>query len=116
MKTHCARGHALTRDNLVINGDGFRRCRTCRRMARIQNMTEERRAATAKKRAEYNQQFKSLNCSGLNGRSTEIIASRPSDDLIADAQRRASAPRSLSATLLGDPPYGYSALDQRQSA
>lgn len=43
-------------------------------------------------------------------------AARPSPDLIEDAMRRSSAPRSLTAALFGDPPVGFSALDRRQGA
>jgi hypothetical protein len=83
-------------------------------MTRSANMTEVRRIATAKKRAQYNQR----NYTGIDAgiRAVDIIASRPSDKLIAEARIRADAPRSLSAMLLGDPPKGYSALDRGQSA
>lgn len=33
--------------------------------------------------------------------------------VIEDAARRANAPRSITATLLGDPPVGFSALERR---
>lgn len=39
--------------------------------------------------------------------------SLPSEELIADALVRATAPRSITAALFGDPPPGYSALDRR---
>jgi hypothetical protein len=41
---------------------------------------------------------------------------RPTAEMLEKAHLRSIAPRSLSATLLGDPPVGYSALDQRQGA
>lgn len=34
-------------------------------------------------------------------------------DAFADAERRMSAPRSLTSAVFGDPPPGYSALDKR---
>lgn len=37
-------------------------------------------------------------------------------EVIADAVRRSNAPRSLTAMLCGDPPFGYSAYDRRVSA
>lgn len=41
-------------------------------------------------------------------------AGRPSADLIAEAQRRLYAPRTISQQLLGDPAPGYSALDRKR--
>lgn len=35
------------------------------------------------------------------------------DHVLADADRRANAPRTISAFVLGDPPMGFSALDKR---
>lgn len=34
-------------------------------------------------------------------------------DVVAEAQRRALAPRTITGWICGDPPIGYSALDQR---
>lgn len=34
LKTHCPQGHAYQGDNLVMYGDGVRRCRTCRTAAK----------------------------------------------------------------------------------
>lgn len=45
-----------------------------------------------------------------------LAVSRPDPEMIAEAQRRADAPRSLTAEFFGDPPAGYSALDRRQNA
>jgi hypothetical protein len=44
-----------------------------------------------------------------------LAVSRPSPEMIADAQRRADAKRSLTAEFFGDPPKGWSALDRRQA-
>lgn len=41
---------------------------------------------------------------------------RPTLEMLAEAQRRLEAPRSLTAEFCGDPGVGYSALDRRQSA
>lgn len=46
----------------------------------------------------------------------ERPGARPPSELIEDAQRRALAPRSISAFVFGDPPPGYSALDRRTGA
>ncbi len=35
------------------------------------------------------------------------------DDVMEDRERRLSVPRSVTSTLCGDPPAGYSALDRR---
>lgn len=37
---------------------------------------------------------------------------RPTDQMLAERDRRLTAPRSLGAALMGDPPVGYSALDK----
>jgi hypothetical protein len=51
------------------------------------------------------------------GKTTSHFAERPGArppaSLIEEAQRRALAPRSISAFVFGDPPSGYSALDRR---
>lgn len=45
-----------------------------------------------------------------------LAFSRPTPEMIAEAQRRADAQRSLTAEFFGDPAPGFSALDRRQSA
>src|SRR5687768_17033668 len=42
-----------------------------------------------------------------------LSCSRPSPEMIEEAQRRADAPRSLTAEFFGDPGVGYSMLDRR---
>lgn len=42
-------------------------------------------------------------------------AGRPSHDMLIDRDRRAMAPRSLTAMIFGDPPPGMSALDKRMA-
>lgn len=115
-KTHCARGHELTLDNIRLDRDGSRRCKTCKRIARSENATEEQRVAKARKRAEY---FKRNYTTGkMVGtiRAADITASRPSEELIAEARRRAAAtPRDLTGMFFNDPPKGYSALDRKMS-
>jgi hypothetical protein len=44
------------------------------------------------------------------------VVNRPSQELLADATKRLIAPRTLTGSLCGDPPVGYSALDRRQGA
>lgn len=40
--------------------------------------------------------------------------SRPGEDILAERDRRASAPaRNLTGAICGDPPVGFSALDRR---
>lgn len=41
---------------------------------------------------------------------------RPTPEMLADARRRAIAPRSIVSWLAGDPAPGQSALDKRKSA
>jgi hypothetical protein len=48
-----------------------------------------------------------------NGASVRA-SERPSDRLIVEAKIRSEAPRSLSQEMFGDPPPGYSALDQKK--
>lgn len=91
--THCLRGHDLTGANLYVRADGSRYCRACR------DEKDRDRRRPVKDRMAVN-----------------IIASRPSDELIAEAQRRSAAPRDLTGMLLGDPPRGFSALDQMVAA
>jgi len=77
-------------------------------------MTEKQRATIAEKRKKYNQR----NYVGVKSFAAPVtLGSRPSDEVIAEAQRRAAAvPRDLTGMLLGDPPVGFSMLDRRQSA
>jgi hypothetical protein len=51
----------------------------------------------------------------LDDLSIESPKYRPSEAMLADARRRANAPRSLTAWVLGDPPPGMSALDQKRA-
>lgn len=44
-----------------------------------------------------------------------LAFSRPTPEMIAEAQRRADAKRSLTAEFFGDPGEGFSALDRRQA-
>ena len=81
-----------------------------------EKMTDEQREAHTQRKIEWAER----NIKGTNPSkarvyrpAAEVTASRPSEELIAEARRRALAPRSLSAMLLGDPPKGYSALDMR---
>jgi hypothetical protein len=41
---------------------------------------------------------------------------RPTPEMIADARRRAVAPRTLTSSVCGDPAPGQSALDKRNAA
>lgn len=53
-----------------------------------------------------------------DGVRREVVSSagRPSPEMIAEAEQRYLAPRSITSMLLGDPPVGWSALDRRQGA
>lgn len=39
---------------------------------------------------------------------------RPAPDMLAEAQKRLYAPRTISQEIFGDPPPGYSALDRKR--
>jgi hypothetical protein len=47
-------------------------------------------------------------------REEQQAPGRPTDEMMADARRRATAPRSITAWLAGDPAPGRSALDKRR--
>jgi hypothetical protein len=42
-KTHCIRGHEYAGDNLIVTGQGKRRCRTCSNL--LQRLQYEKRSA-----------------------------------------------------------------------
>ena len=80
---------------------------------RAERMTPEQRADEAKRKAEWDKK----NRAGVRAYREQIISSsRPASELIAEAKLRAIAPRSLTSEFFGDPPKGWSALDQRQSS
>lgn len=111
MRTHCPRGHAMTDDNVYMSkGDGIRRCRTCRRINSINYL--DRRNANREWKL-HNTRAKPSSARTYRAAS-EHVSSRPSAELIEDAQRRLLAPRSITSALMGDPPAGTSALDRRQ--
>lgn len=87
----CRNGHILNDDTIYISPKGLRKCRTCQKN-------------NQKKRRKYE---------AARPGGVELAASRPSPDMIAEAARRALSPRDLTASLMGDPPRGYSALDLR---
>lgn len=81
------------------------------------SLTEEQRKAQTDKKREWERRAsgaKPRDCREYQ-RASYIAASRPSAELIAEANRRAAAPRDLTAIIFNDPPKGYSALDRRQS-
>jgi hypothetical protein len=43
----------------------------------------------------------------------DICSARPTEEMIADRDARHNAPRSITGTLMGDPPLGFSALDRK---
>lgn len=45
--------------------------------------------------------------------NSPVRTTRIPDDVVADREARLTAPRSLTAAMLGDPPRGFSALDRR---
>lgn len=84
-----------------------------------EKMTAEKREAQAKQKKEWvDRNIKGANPSKprIYRPAAEVTASRPSEALVAEARRRALAPRSLSAMLLGDPPVGFSMLDRKLAA
>lgn len=91
--THCKRGHEANEANVYVNPKGVRYCRVCK------SMREHRSRAT-----------------GLRAIPYAVKTSRPSPEMLADADRRANAPRDLTAMVFGDPPRGCSALDRRVGA
>jgi hypothetical protein len=94
--THCIHGHAMTGDNLYFNPKGARFCRACRR-------ERERERVHARPKL-------------IKTKASATVASRPSDELIAEARCRALAPpRDLTGMFFNDPPKGYSALDRREA-
>lgn len=88
--THCKRGHEANEANVYVNPNGVRYCRVCK------SMRERSSRATGKRLIQY-----------------ATASSRPTPEMIADAERRANAPRDLTAMIFGDPPKGRSALDGR---
>jgi len=46
----------------------------------------------------------------------KVNSARPKPEMLADAYRRAAAPRTISAFVFGDPGAGYSALDRREQS
>lgn len=113
MRTQCPRGHEMTDDNVYINkNDGVRRCRKCRRV-NWTNYSLRKNIAGNWNRSNT----RAKPASELSYRAAaDTTASRPSSELIEDAQRRSLAPRSITSAFFGDPPVGYSALDRRQGA
>lgn len=89
-KTHCKRGHVLDSENLYVSPKGHRVCRVCKSM-------NKRSRATGRRAIQY-----------------AVKTGHPSHEMLADADRRANAPRDLTAMIFGDPPRGHSALDRRE--
>lgn len=44
----------------------------------------------------------------------KVNSARPKPEMVADAYRRAAAPRTISGFVFGDPGKGHSALDRRE--
>lgn len=87
--------------------------------SRIQreNMTEDQRKAHRAKKLEWSRRnnpfAKPRDCREYIN-AADLVAKRPSHELLKEAQQRSLAPhRSLTSAFLGDPPIGYSALDRR---
>lgn len=91
-KTHCKRGHVLDDESLYVSPKGHLVCRVCKSLG-------SKSRATGRRAIQY-----------------AVKTSRPSPEMLADAARRANAPRDLTAMLMGDPPRGCSALDRREGA
>ena len=78
---------------------------------RYEAMTPEQRRAT-QDRVNANRRKRAAQY--VQVRSFETVASRPTADILAERDRYLSAPRTLTQSLLGDPPPGYSALDRKR--
>lgn len=77
---------------------------------RHERMTPDQRLIQKKKRAAWDMR----NRTGVRSYREQIISSsRPTSELIEEAQQRALAPRSLTSEFFGDPPKGWSALDRK---
>lgn len=79
---------------------------------RHERMSPDQRLIEAKKKAAWD---KSNRTGGRAYREVTISASRPTSDLVEEAQQRAMAPRSLTSEFFGDPPKGWSALDRKHA-
>lgn len=86
---------------------------------KIDSMTPKERAANAARAKAWREKQKAAGRnakmpSGQPRRDTVSSISRPSPEMMEEAQRRSIAPhRCLAAAFLGDPPIGYSQLDRR---
>jgi hypothetical protein len=74
------------------------------------NQTEEQ---CQRRRARINLSRKSNYIASPPRAVTYASISRPSQQMIAERDRRLAVPRSITAVFFGDPAPGYSALDQR---
>lgn len=82
-----------------------------------ENQTEDQRKAHREKKLEWSRRnnpfAKPRDCREYIN-AADLVANRPSHELLKEAQQRSLAPhRSLTSAFLGDPPIGYSALDRR---
>lgn len=82
------------------------------------NQTEDQRKAHREKKLEWSRRnnpfAKPRDCREYIN-AADLVAKRPSNELIEEARQRSIAPhRSLTAAFFNDPPVGYSALDRRQ--
>lgn len=94
-------------------------CQLGMRVQRVKERIRQENKTPEQKKAKYERKIAS---EGYKNRKTPaqpyshpVVASvRPTQEMIHEAQRRADAPRSLTASFFNDPPKGYSALDRRQ--
>lgn len=79
MRTHCARGHELTDDNVYMGSDRRKRCRTCRRAAShnyaIKAGFKDKNDPPNLKKGGWNKgEIVTLNLMVSEGKSTDAIA------------------------------------------
>ena len=53
VQTHCAHGHAWTKENTLIKSDGSKRCRECHRISSAATHRRRREAALERQKAYY---------------------------------------------------------------
>lgn len=89
--------------------------------SRVQDRIALERMTDEEKKAKYQRRVAAGHYIGRKSESHHvghavIASARPTQEMLDEAQRRADAPKSLTASFFGDPAPGYSQLDRRQSA
>jgi hypothetical protein len=77
-------------------------------------MTPEERETRRERQRGYQREYSGHLGRGVHDYAQIILSERPAPELLAERDVRFSAPlRDLAGFVFGDPPAGYSALDQR---